>query len=67
MPSSSPKPIGHTTVHHVDEPDVINSPEPARALVPLLTNDLNDEIGASDSDNDSLPFLGDPDLNSSAK
>ena len=26
----------------------------------MLTDDLNDDLGASNSDNDSLSFLGDP-------
>ena len=62
MPSSGPQLIGHTTVQHVDDPDFINSPEPSRVPVPPVTNDLNEDIGASDSNDDSLPFLGDPEL-----
>ena len=60
MPSSSPQPISHATVQHIDEPNFINSPEPARAPALLFTDNLDENIGASDSNDDSLPFLGDP-------
>ena len=58
MLSSSPQLIGHTTVQHVNDPNFINNSEPATAPVPPLTDDLNEDLGTSDSDNDSLPFLG---------
>jgi len=54
MSSSSPQLIGHTTVQHVNDPNLI-----ARAPAPLLTDNLNEGLGASDSDDDSQPFLGD--------
>jgi len=59
-PSSGPQPISHTTLQHVDDPDFVDHLEPVRALVPLFTDELNEDLGSSDSDNDSLPFLGDP-------
>ena len=60
MPSSSPQLISHTTVQHVDDPNFINSSEPARTPVPPLTNDLNEDPGTTNSNSNSLPFLGDP-------
>jgi len=60
LPSSSPQLIGHTTVQHVNDPDFINSHKPSITPAPLPPNDLNIYISASNSDNDSLQFLGDP-------
>jgi len=44
VPPSSPQPIIHTTVQHVDDPNFINVPEPARTSAPLLTNNLDEDI-----------------------
>jgi len=52
--------ISHTTVQHVDDPDIINSPRPIMSQDPPTINDPHEDLGASDSDNNSLPFLGDP-------
>jgi len=60
VPSSSPQLIGHATVQHVDDPEFIGSPGLTRSLVPLPTNDPHEDKGTSNSDYDSLPFLGDP-------
>ena len=60
VPSSNPSPIGHATVQHIDNPDLIADPGPARSQVPLPTNDLNEGLGTPDYDDNSLPFLGDP-------
>jgi len=60
VPSSSPQPISHTTVQHVDDPNFIDDPGSARSQVPLPTNDLNEGLGTPDSNDDSLPFLADP-------
>jgi len=60
VPSSGPKPISHTTVQHINNPDFVGSPEPARATELPLTDDLNKDLGASDSNDEDLPLLGDP-------
>jgi len=60
VPPSSPKPNNHTTVQHVNDTDFMNDHEPARTPEPLLTDDLNEDNGAPNSDANSLPFLGDP-------
>ena len=52
--------IGRTILQHVDNPDVIDSPGPAQPQVPLPTNNPDEGLGAPDPDDDSLPFLGDP-------
>src|SRR5882724_3158601 len=49
-----------TTVQHINNPDFIHSPGLTRPQVPLPTNDSHEDMGTSDSDDDSLPFLGDP-------
>jgi len=63
VPCSGPEPIGHTTVHYVNNPDFVNNPELARAPELPLTKDLKEDLGASNSNNDPLPFLGDPKAN----
>ena len=60
MPSSGPQPIGHATVQHIDDPGIIYSPGLTSSQVPPLTDDPHEDLCASNSDNDSLPFLGDP-------
>src|SRR5882724_7429544 len=52
--------IGRTILQHVDDPDVIDSPGPAQPQVPLPTDNPDEGLAAPDSDDDSLPFLGDP-------
>jgi len=58
--SSGPEPIGYTTIQYINDSDFVNSPGPARTEVPLPTEDLNEDLGASNSDDNSLPFLCDP-------
>src|SRR5882724_2836084 len=60
VPSSGPQLIGHATVQHIDDPDFIDSPGPTTSQVPPTINDPHEDLGASDDDDDSLPFLGDP-------
>jgi len=60
VPSSGPQPIGHTTVQHLNDTDFIDNPGPARSQAPPPTNDPNEGLGTPNSDDDSLPFLGDP-------
>ena len=60
VPSSIPQPISHATVQHVKDPDIINSTLLTSSQVPPPTDDPHEDLGASDSDSDSLPFLGDP-------
>ena len=60
VPPSSPKPISHTIVQHVNDPDFINDPKPARTPAPMLTNDLIEDNGVSNSNDNSLQSLGDP-------
>jgi len=60
VPLYGPPPIGHTTVQHVNDPDFIGNPGPARSQVPPPTNNPNEDLGTPNSDDDSLPFLGDP-------
>src|SRR5882724_894511 len=57
---SSPQPIGHATVQHIDNPDFIDSPGPTSPQFPPTIDDPHEDLGTSDSDSDSLPFLGDP-------
>jgi len=58
--SSGPQLIGHTTVQHIDDPDIINSPVLTSSQVPLPTDDPHEDLGTSNSNSDSLPFLSDP-------
>ena len=60
MPSSCPKLISHATIQHVDDLNFVNHHEPTRAPAPPLSNNLNEDLGTSNSNDDSLPFLGDP-------
>src|SRR5882724_7426220 len=53
-------PIGRTILQHVDNPDVIDRPGPAQSQVPLPTGNPDEGLGAPNTNNDSLPFLGDP-------
>jgi len=48
--TSGPELISHTTVQHVDDPNFINDPEPARKAAPLITDDFNEDDGTSNSD-----------------
>ena len=67
VPSSGPQLIGHTTVQHINDPDFINIPGLARSQVPSSTNDPNGGLGTPNSNDNSLPFLGDPSPNSLEK
>jgi len=49
-----------TILQHVDDPDVIDSPGPAQPQIPLPTDNPDEGLGTPDSDDNSLPFLGDP-------
>ena len=60
VPSSGSPPIGRTILQHVDNSDVIDSPGPTQPRVPLPTDNPDEGLGAPDSDDNSLPFLGDP-------
>jgi len=55
-----PPPISHTILQHIGDPDIVDGPGPAQPQVPQPTNKFNEGLGTPDSDNDSLPFLGDP-------
>jgi len=57
---SIPELIHHTIVQHVDDPIFVIDPEPARTPAPLLSDDLDEDEDTSDSDDNSLPSLGDP-------
>jgi len=58
VPSPSPQLISHTTVQHIDNLDFIDSSGLTSSQVPP-TDDPHEDLGASDNDDDSLPFLGD--------
>ena len=60
MPSTGPQPIGHATVQHINDPGIFNGPGPTSSSVPPPIEDPHGDLGDSDSDSDSLPFLGDP-------
>ena len=60
MLSSGPPPISHTTVQHINDPDIIDSPRPIRSQAPPTIDDPHEDLGTSDSDDDSIPSLGDP-------
>ena len=45
----------------------VNHPEPARPPATLLPDNLDEHLGAPDDDDDSLPFLGDPEPESLVK
>ena len=47
-------------VQHINDPDLIDSPGLTESQVPQPTNDLNEGLGTPDSNDNSLPFLGDP-------
>ena len=57
MPSGHPQLIGHTTVQHINNPDLVNGPGPTSSQVPPPIEDPHE---VPNSDDDSLPFLGDP-------
>jgi len=57
---TSPEPIGHTTIQHVNDPNCINDSEPAKVPTQWFANDLDEDDSFSDPNNDSLPPLGDP-------
>ena len=57
---AGPKPVGYATIQHVDDLDPIADPEPPVQLVPRPTNDTNEDTASDCDDDDTLPFLGDP-------
>jgi len=60
VPSTSPQPIGDTTVQHIDNSDIFDGPGRNQLLDPTTIEDHHEDLGASDSNDDSLPSLGDP-------
>src|SRR5882724_5723694 len=60
VPSAHAQPIGHTTVQHVNDSDFFNGSGLTSSQVPPPIKDPHEDLGVSDSDDDSLPFLGDP-------
>ena len=60
MLSSGPQSVSHTIVQHVDNPDLFNIPGMTSLQVPPTIEDPHGELGISNSDDDYLPFLGDP-------
>jgi len=58
--SAGPEPVSHATLQHMDDPDIPGHPDPTNVQPPHPThNPMEDDI-PSDSDNDTLPYLGDP-------
>jgi len=60
VPYSGPQLISHTAVQHVDDPDLFNSPGPTSSPVSPTIKNPHEDLGISDSNNNCLPFLGDP-------
>src|SRR5882724_3120535 len=60
VPSTGPQPIGHATIQHLNDSDIFDGPGQTSSSVPPPIEDPHEDLGASDSDNDSLPSLGDP-------
>src|SRR5882724_7421818 len=58
--SSSPQLISHATVQHINDPDIFDGHGPTSSSVPPPIEDPHRDLGASNSNNNSLPFLGDP-------
>jgi len=60
VPSTGPQSIVHATIQHVDNSDIFNGPGLTSSSVPPPLEDSHGNLSTSDSDDDSLPFLGDP-------
>jgi len=60
VPPSGPPLISHATIQHVNDPDFIDDPGPARSQVPLPSDGPIEGLGAPNSNDNPLPFLGDP-------
>ena len=60
MPSTGPQLIGDATVQHIDNSDIFDGPGPTSSSAPPPIEDPHEDLGASNSDDDSLPSLGDP-------
>src|SRR5882724_4777185 len=60
VPSTGPQPIGDTTVQHINDSDIFDGPGLTSSSAPPPIEDPPEDLGTSDSDNDSLPSLGDP-------
>jgi len=58
--STGPQLIDHATVQHIDDSDIFDGHGTTSSLVTPPLEDPHEGLGASDSDDDSLPFLGDP-------
>jgi len=59
VPSSGPQLVGHAIVQHIDDPDLCDIPGPTSSHVPPTIEDPHEDLGGSDSKDNSLPFLGD--------
>ena len=56
-------PVPTDRPHHcptLDDPDIFDGPGPTSSLVPPPIKDPHEDLGTSDSDDNSLPSLGDP-------
>jgi len=60
VPCSSPQPISHATGQHIDDSNIFDGPGLTSSSVPPPIEDPHGDLGNSNSDSDSLPFLGDP-------
>jgi len=60
MLSAGPEPVGDATVQHVDDADCTTDPELSVPPVPRPSHDPDTDDISSDSDDDALPPLGDP-------
>ena len=60
VPSASLQPISNATVKHIDDSDILDGPRLTSSSVPPPIEDPHEDLGASDSDDNSLPSLGDP-------
>jgi len=60
VPSTGPQLIGDATVQHIDDSDIFDGPGPTSSSAPPPIEDPPEDLGTSDSDDDSLPSLGDP-------
>jgi len=60
VPSTGPQPIGDATVQHIDDSDIFNGPGQTSSSVPPPIEDPHQDLGTSDSKDDSLLSLGDP-------
>jgi len=52
--------IGNAIVQHINDSDIFDGPGPTSSSVPPSIEDPHEDLGTADSDDDSLPSLGDP-------